>query len=366
MAKRRKISAPSADDLNRIEEEFRRETLNKPNAALAPISQVSAETAQASAITDPDTRAVQEQDRSDAQALREAEGQGRLIVNIPLEQIMADALVRDRTVIDPGEMEELKASIAAHGLRLPVEVFQRDDPERPYGLLSGYRRLWAVRELGALTQNDKYKTIKALVRDPDALGGSFAAMVEENEIRASLSHFERGRIAVVAAQQNVFPSTEDAVNALFKMASKAKRSKIRSFSVIFEELGDMLEFPENLKERDGLRLSAVLRNGAEPRLREALAAADAQSPEEEWEAMAPVIDAFEIAGEAPKSKGGRPKKKMLSYGWQGHDTLHLSSGVTLQYGRDSQGHVIRLKGDAVNPDLIRRAMEHLQYLFEKG
>ncbi len=128
MAKRRKVSAPSADDLNRIEEEFRRETLNKPKAALAPISQVSAETAQAAAITDPESRAVQEKDRTDAQALREAEGQGRLIIDIPLEQIMADALVRDRTVIDPGEVDELKASIAAHGLRLPVEVFQRDDP----------------------------------------------------------------------------------------------------------------------------------------------------------------------------------------------------------------------------------------------
>ena len=46
MARRRKVVAPSAQDLEGIEAEFRRETLNRPNAALAPISQVAAETAQ--------------------------------------------------------------------------------------------------------------------------------------------------------------------------------------------------------------------------------------------------------------------------------------------------------------------------------
>ncbi|WP_299632690.1 ParB N-terminal domain-containing protein [uncultured Roseobacter sp.] len=364
MAKRRKVSAPSADDLNRIEEEFRRETLNRPNAALAPISQVSAESARSQEMADPETRATQAQNTADADRLREAEGQGRLILNIPLEDIQADAMVRDRTVIDPADMDELKASIAAHGLRLPVEVFERSGEGQAYGLLSGYRRLWAVRELGALTGDAKYKTIKALVRDPDALGGSFAAMVEENEIRTNLSHYERGRIAVVAAQQGAFASTEEAVAQLFAMASKAKRSKIRSFSVIFEELGDMLEFPENLKERDGLRLSTALRNGAEIKLRDALALAQPASAEEEWASMEPVIEAFEVTGSDPK-KGGRPKKKAPKIGWEGRDTVHLSSGVTLQYGSDSQGYLIRLKGRGVDRALLERALEHLQYLFDK-
>lgn len=365
MAKRRKIAAPSADDLTRIEDEFRRETLNTPNPALAPISQVSAEAAQAQPVLDAETRAKQAQQEADATALEDAKGQGRLIENIPLDDILADAMVRDRTVIDPNDMSELKASIAAHGLRLPIEVFRRDDPEQPFGLLSGYRRLWAVRELFGLTGAEKYKTIKSLVRDPEALGGGFAAMVEENEVRASLSHYERGRIAVVAAQQGAFPSTEKAVSSLFSVASKAKRSKIRSFSLIFEELGDLLEFPESLKERDGLRLSAALRNGAEADLRDALAKVQPASAEAEWACMASVIDAFEITG-AVEKKGGRPKKQAPQIGWAGQDTLHLSSGVTLQYGTDAQGYVIRLKGRGVDSALVERAMEHLRYLFEKG
>lgn len=366
MAKRRKISTPSSEDLAKIETEFRGETVKRPNAALAPISHVAAEAAKTGEPSSPKDRAVQEKDRTDAEALRAAEGQGRVIRQIPLDQILADAMVRDRTVIDPNDMAELKASISAHGMRLPIEVFERDDPEKPYGLLSGYRRLWAVRELGALTEQEKYATINALVRDPDKLGGSFAAMVEENEIRASLSHYERGRIAVVAAQQGAFASTEDAVNQLFGAASKAKRSKIRSFCYIFEELGDILQFPENLKERDGLRLSNALRGGVETQLRDALDRAQPSSPTEEWAAMEAVITQAEDQIQ-PNAKGGRPKKPaMKQIGWRGADTLHLSSGITLQHARDSQGHVIRIKGADLDQVLVEALMNRLQYLLEEG
>lgn len=51
-------------------------------------------------------------------------------------------------------------------------------------------------------------------------------MVEENEVRANLSHYERGRIAVLAAEQGHFTHVEEAVARLSGAASKAKRSKI--------------------------------------------------------------------------------------------------------------------------------------------
>lgn len=364
MAKRRKIKAPSADDLSKIEEEFRRETSAKPNPSMAPISQVSAETAQSVPVLPAELRAEQARDKAGAKALQQAEAEGRVIRDIPLDQIEANALIRDRTVMDPAELEELKASIATHGMRLPVELFEQDDPDKPYGLLSGYRRLWAMQDLFTKTELPKYATIRALIRDPEALGGSFTAMVEENEIRAQLSHFERGRIAVVAAQQGAFANTEDAVNTLFSAASKAKRSKIRSFALIFEELGDMLEFPENIKERDGLRLSAALRNGAEGRIRDALAEIQPENHAEEWAAIEPVLADFDLTKPAG-SRGGRPPKAK-KIGWVGKNTLNLSSGVTLQSDRDSQGYIIRVKGRAVDSILIERAMEQLQYLFEKG
>jgi len=363
MARRRKVVAPSAKDLEGIEAEFRRETLNRPNAALAPISQVAAETAQMQPTQSTQEREKNAHNLRDANAHRDAVGQGRVIDLIALEEIDENALVRDRTFLDAGEMTELKNSIAGHGLRLPIEIF-RAAGEKPYGLISGYRRMHAVRELFALTGDAKYQTIKAIIRDPDALGGTITAMVEENEIRASLSHYERGRIAVIAAQQGVFSTAVEAVNQLFNAGSKAKRSKIRSFSLIFEELGDMLEFPEDLREKDGLRVATALRAGGEARFREALAHAQAPNAKDEWACLEAVVQEYE-AEALPATKGGRPKNRAPSPGWQGKDTLHLSSGITLQRGEDSHGYIIRLRGKGINSDLVSLAMGELQRLLEK-
>jgi ParB family chromosome partitioning protein len=354
MAKRRKIAAPSAAELNAIEEEFRRETLTKPNPGMAPISQVSAETARHQPVVPPETRVQMAQDSADAKRYRQAAEQGRVIEALPTQTIQSDVLVRDRTVLDAEEMAELKASIAAHGVRLPIEVFTRREGRTAYALLSGFRRLRAVRELFEETGEERFKTIPVLVRDPEALGGGFAAMVEENEIRASLSHYERGRIAVVAAQRGAFVSTEEAVSQLFKVASKAKRSKIRSFSVIFEELGDLLNHAESLKERDGLRLAGALRAGGAERLRAALEDAQPGSPEAEWAALAPVVTAVEKGAEAPKT--GRPKtgtRQVLA-------EAALPGGVKMRGEKDGGAYVIRFQGRGVDAPLLERAMTLLQ------
>ena len=360
MAKRRKIEAPSAAQLSAIEEEFRRETTPKPNPAMAPISQIAAETAQAQPAASQQDRIRMAQDAADASKYRDAAENGRFIIALPLSTIQPDVLVRDRIKIDPEEMAELKASIKAHGLRLPIEVFTRREGRTAYALLSGFRRLRAMTELYAETGEERFKTIPVLVRDPEALGGGSAAMVEENEIRASLSQFERGRIAVVAAQRGAFASTEDAVAQLFKAASKAKRSKIRSFAVIFEELGDLLNHAETLKERDGLRLATALRAGGAGRLRHALEEAQATTPQAEWAALAPVVAAIEKAAEPPKA--GRPKtakREVLSQ-------ASLPGGMKLSAERDGTAFVIRFAGKGVDAAVLERAIAHLQDTWTKG
>jgi len=358
MAKRRKISAPSAEDLNRIEEEFRRETLGKPNSGMAPIAQVSAEAASAMPVTSAQDRIAQAQDTADAKRYREAASDGRVIQSVPVEAIQADALVRDRMRIDPQEMAELKASIAAHGLRLPVEIFARREGRTAYALLSGYRRLRAYQELFSETGDGTYKAIPALVREPEALGGSFTAMVEENEIRANLSHYERGRISVIAAQRGAFASTEEAVAQLFSAASKAKRSKVRSFAVIFEELGDLLTQAEGMKERDGLRLAAVLKAEGAAELRAALEAAAPDTAEAEWAALAPVVMAFENV--AAPQKTGRPKASKP----QLITEFALSNGVKMRAERSGDAYVIRMQGRAEDAARIEHAIAHLENLLK--
>lgn len=357
MAKRRILEIPSSDALKRMEEDFAREGAGPARSTVAPIAQVAAETA---AIRDPrpaETRAEAARDRMEAEAYRTAQSKGLVILEIPLEQIEGDALIRDRVVIDAEELDELKASIAKTGLRLPIEVFARPGEARPWGLLSGYRRLMAVRALAEQSGHERFATIKAVEREPEAMGGAFAAMIEENEIRAGLSQFERGRIAVIAAQQGAFANAEAAVEALFPVASKAKRSKIRSFALIFEELGDMLSFPDALKEKEGLRLAQALRDGAERELREVLAEASPASAEEEWQVLDRALSDLAAPKVDPR-KGGRPRRE------QG-PRARTHSGFTIEAQQDAKGWMIRLGGERlVDRELVETLVREMQRLLE--
>jgi ParB family transcriptional regulator, chromosome partitioning protein len=362
MAKRRKLEAPSQEDMTRIEEEFRRET---PRSGIAPIAQVAAEAAEAHQPGTPDQRAARARDEQDATAWREASEHGRVILEIPLDQIEPLSMPRDRSVMDKDALEEMEHSISSHGIRLPIEVnlLKEGVNGKRFGLISGYRRLVAQRNLHARTGLEAYATIRAILRDPDQMGGAFVAMVEENEIRQNLSHYERGRIAVIAAQQGAFLNAEEAVKSMFASASKAKRSKIRSFAMIFEELGDVLNFPESLREKDGLRLAQALRTGAEDRLREVLGTAQGTDPKSEWDLIEAVLRERAASASDPK-RGGRPKVNVPRAGWSVSDTLTTSTGVTMKCESDSNGYLIRFSGKGVTAELMDMLLLDIQQKLE--
>ncbi|MTE01226.1 chromosome partitioning protein ParB [Paracoccus sp. YIM 132242] len=369
MVKRRRLETPSNDELTRIEEQFRRETPGRPllGPGMAPIAQVAAESAALATAGDTDARAARLRDQADAERFRQAEGQGLLILELPVDRIDEGAMIRDRMVMSEDEMQELRLSIAANGLRLPIEVFELGaSGQGPrYGLLSGYRRLHAVRALRDLTRDAKYDRIRALVRPRTQADAAFVAMVEENEVREELSHFERGRISVIAANQGAFANVEDAVNRLFATGSKAKRSKVRSFALIFEELGDMLRFPEALTEKRGLRLSAALRDGAEAQLRKALSGGAPEDAEEEWQLLESVLAQLEGTPRSP-ARGGRPRgKPPAQHGWIDDLTIRTASGITIRRARDGNAHVLRLEGRALDNELMDSLMVEIQALLER-
>ena len=134
----------------------------------------------------------------------------------------------------------------------------------PYGLISGWRRLQALKALHAETGEPRFATVQALVRRPETAADAYVTMVEENEIRLGLSHYERARVAALATARGVFPTEDDALRALFATASRPKRSRIRAFLEIFHALDGCLRFPAHLPERLGLALVERLRTG-EPR-----------------------------------------------------------------------------------------------------
>lgn len=227
-----------------------------------------------------------------ASALHAAREGGRLVLSLPLDQIEAGYLVRDRIASDPEEMAALVESLRARGQQTPIEVAQIG-PDR-YGLISGWRRLAALRQLAA--EGGKTVSVLALLRKPDQASDAYVAMVEENEIRVGLSFYERARIAAKAVEAGVYPDDRAALRALFAAASRAKRSKIGSFLTVVRALDGALRFPEAIGERLGLQLAQALEAdaGLTTRLRALLAqeAADAAT-EQQWllRALAPAKSA---------------------------------------------------------------------------
>ncbi len=198
-----------------------------------------------------------------AETLRLAREEGRLVQPVPLAEIRRDHLLRDRLVIDEEEMAVLMSSLSARGQQTPVELVAL--PEGGYGLISGLRRLEALERLGQ-------ESVLALIRAPEGADAAYVAMVEENEIRADLSFYERARLAAEAARIGVYPTPQAAVQALFAHASASKRSKILNFVALHEALGPSLRFPVAIPEKLGLALVKAITDvpGFAARLKDSL------------------------------------------------------------------------------------------------
>ncbi|MFL4468341.1 ParB/RepB/Spo0J family partition protein [Tateyamaria armeniaca] len=190
--------------------------------------------------------------------LQSARAEGRMVLRLPLDVVEADHLVRDRVAVDGDDMASLMDSLRDRGQQTPIEVVDLSDGR--YGLISGWRRLMALQELQAEAPDDpRFAQIQALVRAPDSAPDAYRAMVEENELRANLSFYERARIAVKAAEEGVYDSPKHAVQSLFSSVRRAKRSKILSFTDLVE-LDDHLSFPAAIPEKLGLALVAEMRS----------------------------------------------------------------------------------------------------------
>jgi len=242
MAKRKRLTPAQPTYLISALES--KSALGAPLATAAPIAQVASDAAAQAALSE--LSAVLETARAD----------GRLIERIALEQIDETHLVRDRLEQDEDEMGALMASLRARGQQTPIElVALTDRPDgKTHGLISGWRRLCALRRLYEQTSESEFASIKALVIQPETAQDAYVAMVEENEIRVNLSHYERARIAVRALREGVYPNQKMALQGLFANATRAKRSKIGSFIALVEALDAVLMFPVAINEKLGLAL----------------------------------------------------------------------------------------------------------------
>ena len=179
-------------------------------------AQISVEIGRGADPLDLQKRVSNARDSVDATAWRQAQVDGRVVSELPLDAIILDHVMRDRMVVDVAELDELKASIRTNGLRLPIEVVPLEGDQ--YGLISGWRRVTALQQLQV--EDPKFGSVMAFVRPAYESGALYTAMVEENELRAQITPYERGRIAVMSARLGAFVDTEAAIETIFAAASK--------------------------------------------------------------------------------------------------------------------------------------------------
>lgn len=245
MAKRKRLTPPRPDffSASYSEDATIPSVQNAPGRV--PIAQVAGDAALTAAF-----EKVQEE-------LQAAQREGRMILSLPLDAIQENHLIRDRLVCAEEEMAGLKESLRSRGQQTPIEVM--DLGRDKYGLISGWRRLNALKELLKETgETERFGTVQALLRVPQDRSAAYVAMVEENEVRADLSFYERARIVVQAVGSGVFDTEKLALQRLFASASFSRRSKIKSFIPLVERLDGVLRYPSQIPERLGLALSKAI------------------------------------------------------------------------------------------------------------
>lgn len=277
---------------------------------------------------------------------------------IPISEIDANALPRDRTQLEPEALAELAASIAAAGLRQPIEVWRLSQPtaQHRYGLISGLRRLTAHQRLAALRQNGSFSSIAAFLRAPESVPDAMAAMVAENEIRAEISPWEKGATLLAALRAGIFDTLDAATSGLHPAASRQKRSRLRAFAEVVEDLEDAISTPELLTGRQMQRLSAALRAGLSELIHLTLRDHPRAALPSQWQALLPVLSEAltDLAEAVPASHPGRPRR-----------ILHLKQGLTIRRERSGDSWILRFSGpEARKGGLIDDVLDQVERWFQ--
>lgn len=279
-----------------------------------------------------------------------------MLLTLPLDTIDAHALPRDRTALDPEALSELRASIAASGLRQPVEVFELATPDGPrrYGLISGFRRLAALRALCDLNPA-RPATVEARLRTPRSLAEAMAEMVEENDIRADLSPWEQGRVLLTAVEHGIFDTPDAALAGLYPNATRQRRFRLRALARVAEALDGHLATPEALTYRQMQRLAASLRPDFTDLIRHVLDEDFPNGLAAQWQALLPVLDEAEAALKDPTPYApGHPRR-----------LIHLPRGLTLRRERTPRGWTLHFTGPEASSALIETVIGEVEGLLRK-
>ncbi len=180
------------------------------------------------------------------------------------------------------------------------------------------------------------------------------AMVEENEIRADLSPFERGLVAVTARNAGAYPSIEEAVEGLYPSANRQKRLRLRSLALFAEEMDGQLAAPEKLTQAQAIRISRALSAGFGDLLRTALAESSLTAPDHQWDLLQPILAEAEANEARPETSAteGRPRR-----------VVRPRYGLTVRRERTRDGWSLHFTGREATGPMMDAVLDTVEGLY---
>lgn len=310
------------------------ETAKTPDASTSrarrgPMASAIAENAEALQARKSAADAIRAENDALAHEFIELREAGQVVQAVPLEQVQTRILVRDRIPGEDPELAELITSIRDIGMSNPIRVLPQPGGTG-YELVQGFRRLTAYKALLAETGDACWAQIPALVMagEADDVGGLYRRMVDENIVRKDLSFAE---MAYAAQNYAADPATEAqdldaALMALFQSAPRSKRSYIRLFALVLEQLEGSLNYPTEIPRSLGVALGRVLKDqpGVAAAIRGALDGWDNRSVADELGVLKQYAGDEAAAG---KAEPAASKPVRAGQGARTKTTFHIGSSA---------------------------------------
>lgn len=273
--------------------------------------------------------------------------QGLITALVPLCQIKTTKLVRDRSPTDEGDALDLILSIQEIGLSNPIQVEESDDG---YELIQGYRRLTAYRSLEASCGDDYARIPAVIVPRGEHLTKLYRRMIDENLVRKDISFGEMAALAwaYLATAPEGVQDIEAAVNQLYPVTNRQRRTYIKQFARLLRRLNGELKHVHVLPRALGLELYKRLEGNPEGtnELRNALSAEPSRTEQDELRIITDFL-------KTPKSGAVSGRKSAKT-------TFRLGSGKSVAKCTASDGRFeVRMAQDfsAVDRKALERATQ---------
>jgi ParB family chromosome partitioning protein len=270
-------------------------------------------------------------------------------VFLPIDDIDPEAFLRDRSHMDEDALAELMGSIVSHGLRQPVEV-TGTGATPPYALISGSRRLEAMRRTG-------YTKIPALIRDVTDPAQILARIVGENEVRESIPPWDRGRIIFQAVEQGWFDTIEEAVQRLHAHADRQKKQRMRMLATAYGDFSGWLTDPGTYSERQLRRLASASDAGHFDLMQAACRDLEpGYSAHEQWEVLERIC--WEIEQPRRELKDApNPRRRVV---------VRAPARLVIRRERTREGWNLRFSGTQATGAVMEDVMSYVERWFGEG